>query len=94
MIKYAGYLPEWDPEFDECPPVFIAVLNDRAIKPTESAGNVPVCKGYAVLVQWLLTTFRLLPVRHSCSQSTGLLPKSQACEKTLPWRQPSPFSPD
>ena len=35
MIKYAGYLPEWDPEFDECPPVFIAVLNDRTIKPTE-----------------------------------------------------------
>ena len=35
MIKYAGYLPEWDPGFDECPPVFIAVLNDRTVKPTE-----------------------------------------------------------
>lgn len=33
-IKYAGYLPDWDPAFEQCPPVFIAVLNDTEIKPT------------------------------------------------------------
>jgi len=37
MIKYAGYLPDWNPEFEECPPVFVAVLNDTKIKPTEKA---------------------------------------------------------
>lgn len=32
-IKYAGYLPEWNPTFDECPPVFIVIVNDTDIKP-------------------------------------------------------------
>lgn len=36
-IKYAGYIPEWDPTFEESPPVFIAVLNDTAIKPTDKS---------------------------------------------------------
>lgn len=34
LIKYAGYLTDWNPEFEECPPVFIAVLNDTSLKPT------------------------------------------------------------
>ena len=34
-IKYAGYLPDWNPTFDRCPPVFIVVLNDTGIKPTD-----------------------------------------------------------
>lgn len=32
-IKYAGYLPGWNPTFDECPPVFIVIVNDTDIKP-------------------------------------------------------------
>lgn len=36
-IKYAGYLPDWNPEFSQCPPVFIAVLNDTRLKPTEKS---------------------------------------------------------
>lgn len=36
-IKYAGYIPEWDPTFEETAPVFIAILNDTAIKPTEKS---------------------------------------------------------
>lgn len=34
-IKYAGYIPDWNPTFEECPPVFIVVLNDTSIKPTD-----------------------------------------------------------
>lgn len=34
-IKYAGYLPDWNPTFDECPPVFVVIANDTSIKPTE-----------------------------------------------------------
>lgn len=34
-IKYAGYLPNWNPKFTQTPPVFIAVLNDTEIKPSE-----------------------------------------------------------
>lgn len=36
-IKYAGYLPDWNPTFQQSPPVFIAILNDTAIKPTEKS---------------------------------------------------------
>ena len=36
-IKYAGYIPDWDPEFEETPPVFIIVLNDTNIKTTKTA---------------------------------------------------------
>ncbi len=36
-IKYAGYLPDWDPSFEESPTAFIAVLNDTDIKPTEKS---------------------------------------------------------
>lgn len=35
LIKYAGYLSDWNPSFDECPPVFIAILNDTSLKPTD-----------------------------------------------------------
>lgn len=34
-IKYAGYLPDFNPNFEQTPPVFIAVLSDTALKPTE-----------------------------------------------------------
>ncbi len=37
LIKYAGYLTDWNPAFEECPPVFIAILNDTSIKPSENA---------------------------------------------------------
>ena len=33
LIKYAGYLSDWNPAFEECPTVFIAVLADSSIKP-------------------------------------------------------------
>ncbi len=36
-IKYAGYIPDWNPDFEECPPVFAVVLNDTSIKPTEKS---------------------------------------------------------
>ena len=36
-IKYAGYIPEWNPDFIESPQAFIAVLNDTTIKPTEKS---------------------------------------------------------
>lgn len=35
LIKYAGYLTDWDPEFDECPTAFIVILNDKSLKPTD-----------------------------------------------------------
>lgn len=31
-VKYAGYIPEWNPEFEESPVAFIAVLNDTSIR--------------------------------------------------------------
>ncbi|MGM9936561.1 MAG: nitroreductase family protein [Candidatus Ornithomonoglobus sp.] len=34
LIKYAGYL-EWNPEFEQCPTAFIAILNDTSLKPTD-----------------------------------------------------------
>ncbi len=36
-IKYAGYLPDWNPSFEQCPTAFIAVLNDTDIKPAEKS---------------------------------------------------------
>lgn len=36
-IKYAGYTPQWNPDFSESPQAFIAILNDTEIKPTEKA---------------------------------------------------------
>ena len=36
-IKYAGYIPDWDPEFEETPPVFIALLCDTSLKPAEKS---------------------------------------------------------
>ncbi len=36
-IKYAGYIKEWDPTFEETPPAFIVVFNDTAIKPTDKS---------------------------------------------------------
>ncbi|MBE7015403.1 MAG: nitroreductase family protein [Ruminococcaceae bacterium] len=35
-VKYAGYINDWNPEFDETPPCFIAVLNDTNIRRTNS----------------------------------------------------------
>lgn len=35
-IKYAGYISEWNPEFDETPVAFIAVLNDVNIRKTNA----------------------------------------------------------
>jgi nitroreductase len=34
-IKYAGYIPEWNPTFEESPTAFIVVVNDTEIKPTD-----------------------------------------------------------
>ena len=36
LIKYAGYLSDWNPVFEECPPVFIVVLSDTSIKPSSN----------------------------------------------------------
>ena len=36
-IKYAGYIKEWDPTFEETPAAFIVVYNDTSIKPTEKS---------------------------------------------------------
>ena len=36
-IKYAGYIKEWDPTFEETPTAFIVVFNDTTIKPTEKS---------------------------------------------------------
>ncbi len=37
LIKYAGYLTDWDPTFEECPTSFIIVMNDTDIKPTDKS---------------------------------------------------------
>lgn len=34
FIKYAGFLKDWDPAFEECPTAFIVIVNDTSIKPT------------------------------------------------------------
>ena len=36
-LKYAGYIPDWNPSFDECATAFIIILNDTNIKPTEKS---------------------------------------------------------
>ena len=36
-IKYAGYIPDWNPTFEQSPTAFIAVLNDTEIKPTQKS---------------------------------------------------------
>lgn len=36
-VTYAGYIPEWNPEFSETPAAFIAVLNDADIRPNNAA---------------------------------------------------------
>lgn len=36
-IKYAGYIKEWDPTFEETPTAFIVVYNDTSIKPTDKS---------------------------------------------------------
>ena len=33
-IKYAGYIPDWNPKFEQTPTTFIVVVNDTKIKPT------------------------------------------------------------
>ncbi len=37
FVKYAGYIPDWDPSFEESPMAFIAVLNDTDIKQSPKA---------------------------------------------------------
>ena len=37
LIAYAGYIPEWNPAFEETPQAFIAVINDTKIRPTNDA---------------------------------------------------------
>ncbi len=37
FIKYAAFLKDWDPLFEECPAAFIVILNDTSIKPTEKS---------------------------------------------------------
>lgn len=36
FIKYAGYIPTWNPELNESPTAFIAVLNDTRIRDTNA----------------------------------------------------------
>ncbi|MBQ4526498.1 MAG: nitroreductase family protein [Clostridia bacterium] len=36
-LKYAGYIPDWDPSFEESPMAIIVVLNDNTIKPAAKA---------------------------------------------------------
>lgn len=36
FIKYAGYIPDWNPQLNESPTAFIAVLNDTKIRPTNA----------------------------------------------------------
>ena len=33
-VRYAGYIKDWDPTFEESPKAFIAVLCDPAVRPT------------------------------------------------------------
>jgi len=40
FIAYAGYTPEWNPEFSESPTAFIAVFNDTKIRPN---GDMAQC---------------------------------------------------
>ena len=54
-IKYAGYLPDWNPEFEETPTAFIAILNDTAIKPTEKTE----CDSGAVIMNMCLMATEL-----------------------------------
>ena len=35
--KYAGYIPEWNPTFEEGPMAFIAIINYKDIKPTDKS---------------------------------------------------------
>ena len=35
-VKYAGYIPDWNPDFEETPTAFIAVLSDTAIRKTNA----------------------------------------------------------
>lgn len=37
LIKYAGYLTDWNPEFEQTPPAFIVVMNDTTLKPTDKS---------------------------------------------------------
>lgn len=54
-IKYAGYLPEWNPTFEETPPAFVVVLNDTDIKPTEKSE----CDSGAVIMNMCLMATEL-----------------------------------
>lgn len=52
-IKYAGYLPDWNPTFEESPTAFIVIMNDRNIKPTEKS---ECDSGAAVMNMCLMAT--------------------------------------
>ena len=36
-VRYAGYIKDWNPSFEESPKAFIAVLCDPAIRPTDKS---------------------------------------------------------
>ena len=55
FIKYAGYLPEFNPTFEQSPTSFIVVLNDTEIKPTEKSE----CDSGAVIMNMCLMATEL-----------------------------------
>ena len=55
FIKYAGYLPEFNPTFKQTPTAFIVVLNDIEIKPTEKSE----CDSGAVIMNMCLMATEL-----------------------------------
>ncbi|MCD8068632.1 MAG: nitroreductase family protein [Lachnospiraceae bacterium] len=55
LIKYAGFLRDWDPAFEECPPTFIVICNDTSIKPTDRSE----CDSGAALVSMCLAAQEL-----------------------------------
>jgi len=55
FIKYAGYLPEFNPTFKQTPTAFIVVLNDAEIKPTEKSE----CDSGAVIMNMCLMATEL-----------------------------------
>lgn len=36
-VRYAGYIKDWDPSFEESPPAYIAVLCDPSVRPTNKS---------------------------------------------------------
>ena len=55
FIKYAGYLPDFNPTFEQSPTAFIVVLNDTEIKSTEKSE----CDSGAVIMNMCLMATEL-----------------------------------